>query len=795
MSKPILRSTTPVIDIYIKLAQYPILSDTIRTRMRDELFRRGIVSHEDFEQEVASQATDSQKREGLQDPFGTEETSIWQQRKAYIRAYLTDSYFANNLGAVLFDEIIREVRADQPVPSETEDLKFNPEIAPWRLLFRQGEIYEQWHPDKQKKVEHHLVEIKVVLIKRLISDQLKYIGIAKHTFTIADLKLIYNRRIGSGKVGGKSAGLLLAWRLLQKQTADNSHDISKMVEIPDSFFLGTEVIYEFRLMNEIDKFMNQKYLSLEEVREQYPAVMEAHLNGRFPKKIMHHLRELLDKMGNDPIIVRSSSLLEDNFGFSFAGKYTSYFCPNQGTPEENLEDLLNNIKRVFASTLNPDALLYRKKHGLLDYDERMAVLIQRVRGKRHGKYYYPTLAGVAFSQNPFRWNDKIKREDGFLRLVWGMGTRAVDRVANDYPRLISLSHPQLRPETTARAISQYSQYFIDLIDLETNSFETLPVEDVLPNDKAELRYIASLYGDNHLQDILSISAVTPDKQIILTFNYLTKNKKFISLMRTALKRLEQAYKLPVDVEFIVEIIPSYPYPDFKLHLVQCRPLSQREHSENIKIPKEIPAEKILFTGHRLIPDGKAEGVRYIIYVDPEKYRVTPFEVKSELGRIVSRLNHALDGESYILMGPGRWGSVNLELGVPVSYADIHNTKVLIEMALAHNGQMPELSYGTHFFQDLVEAGIHALPLHLGQGKTQFNWDFFRHSPNCLADILPQDAKLSDYIRVIDVTAVSPNHRLNILMDGSNDEAIGYLAEGEWENQQGQAEKEALIPPY
>ena len=206
-------------------------------------------------------------------------------------------------------------------------------------------------------------------------------------------------------------------------------------------------------------------------------------------------------------------------------------------------------------------------------------------------------------------------------------------------------------------------------------------------------------------------------------------------------------------------------------------------------------EKILFTGHQLIPDGKEEGVRYIIYIDPKKYRVTPFEIKSELGRIISRLNHAFDEESYILIGPGRWGSINLELGVPVSYADIHNTKVLIEMALAHNGQMPELSYGTHFFQDLVEAGIHALPLHIGQGKTQFNWDFFRQSPNCLADILPKDGGLSDYIRVIDVTAVVPNHRLNVLMDGSNDEAIGYLVEGDWEKHPNQAGKEALIPPY
>ncbi len=112
----------------------------------------------------------------------------------------------------------------------------------------------------------------------------------------------------------------------------------------------------------------------------------------------------VNRIGRDPLIVRSSSLLEDNFGYAFAGKYNSYFCPNQGSEEENLADLLQAIKRVFASTLNPDALLYRQKQGLIDYDERMAVLIQRLQGKSHGRYFFPSLAGVAFSQNPFRWN-------------------------------------------------------------------------------------------------------------------------------------------------------------------------------------------------------------------------------------------------------------------------------------------------------------------------------------------------------------------------------------------------------
>src|SRR5690606_3396497 len=186
--------------------------------------------------------------------------------------------------------------------------------------------------------------------------------------------------------------LMLAWRIL-KQNPDESNQIHPYIGIPQSYFIGTEVIYEFRLMNGLDHFMNQKYRTLSEIRAEYPRIVEAHLTGQFPPTVVNQLRAVLADMGNSPIIVRSSSLLEDNFGYAFAGKYNSYFCPNQGTPEENLNALLNAVRRVFASTLNPDAILYRQKHGLIDYDERMAILLQKAVGKPYGRYYFPILAG------------------------------------------------------------------------------------------------------------------------------------------------------------------------------------------------------------------------------------------------------------------------------------------------------------------------------------------------------------------------------------------------------------------
>ncbi|MCB8985376.1 MAG: PEP/pyruvate-binding domain-containing protein [Ardenticatenaceae bacterium] len=775
-----LRSVTPAIDIYIRLAQYPILCDKIRRRMRQELFRRGIISKEDFYNEVRQLAIASQRREGLVDPYFQEETVTWQKRKDRVRDFHTDAYFANNLGSSLLTQIIEEVLADQPAPTLSSELTFNPEIAPWELLFRQGEIYETMTGEERERVEHHLREIKVVLIKRMISDQLPYIGVAKKVFTIADLRDIYRRRIGSGKIGGKAAGIMLAYKILKQDHPEWGPYIGDQVTMPESYFIGTEVIYDFYLINNLADFMNQKYRSLEETQMEYPEIRAAHQTAVLPEEAVEGLEELLAEMGNSPIIVRSSSLLEDNFGTAFAGKYDSYFCPNQGTLEENLEALIDAVKRVFACTLNPDALLYRGQHGMIDYDERMGVLLQRVEGEAYGRYYFPPLAGVGFSQNPYRWNPRLRREDGFLRLVWGLGTRAVDRVDKDYPRMIGLSHPQLRPETTAAAIRQHSQWYIDLVDIVDNEFKSLPIREVLDEDYPHLRTIASVDEGDYFQAIVSSASLEGKNKLVLTFNNLTKDQKFINLMINVLNRLEKVYGTPVDIEFAVQIEPGYPHSHYKLSILQCRPLSQRHEHGTVRIPPDIPREDILFTAHKLIPDGQAEGIRYVVFVDPEKYREIPDQTtKLELGRVVGRLNQILADERFILMGPGRWGSANLDLGVRVTYADIHNTLVLIEIGVPQDGQMPELSYGTHFLQDLVEAGIFSLPLHLGSGHGRFDWDFFRNSPNSLADLSPADASLSEYLRVIDLAATSGNRRLKIMMDGENDEAVGFLVEGNW----------------
>ncbi len=759
-----------VLELYLQISQYPILGHRIRERMRQELFERGIITPEQFKQEVKDKAKLSQQREGA--PLGQDPEEVWQERLAQIRDHLTDFYFAYNLPHALFEEIMQDVLAER-APGQEDVLPFNPELAPRPFLIAQAKEYAALPDEQRRRVKHHLEEITVVLIKRMISDQMDFVRLAKKFLEAEDFELIYERRIGTGKIGGKTAGMILAWEILQREDPADEINLHGRVTIPDSYFIGANVFYDFHAINGLEEFINQKYKTQEEIEADYPRIQEIYAGGRFPKEVMDRLLVLLTEVGNAPLIVRSSSLLEDNFGFSFAGKYDSIFCPNQSTLEESLVALTNAIGRVYASVLSPDALLYRQQMGLVDYDERMAILIQKVQGQRYHDFFFPTLAGVGFSRNPFRWNRKIRPQDGLLRMVWGLGTRAVERVGNDYPRMVPLSHPQLRPEAGADQIRKYSQRFVDLIDLQANAFRTLSVANVLQPDHPGIELLASVDKWDYLQPIYAPGA-PGQGPLVLTFSELLKNQEFVTLMRSVLKKLEHHYDRPVDIEFTVEITGERP-PHFILHLLQCRPLSSQEWGESLRIPGDVPPEDVAFLVRRLVPHGRVSHIRYIVYVDPAQYvRAPDYETRFELARVVGRLNKRLEGECFILMGPGRWGTSNVELGLKVTYADIYNTRALVEIAQFQDDDTLEVSYGTHFFQDLVESQIYPLPLYPNAPDTIFNRAFFDQAVNVLGELLPADAQHARFIKVIDVPATTAGRYLELMMDSEQDEALAHF---------------------
>jgi hypothetical protein len=740
--------------------------------MRKELFERGVIDPQQFEKEVRDRAIESQAREGLHNPFEEEPTEVWEIRRERTRRHLTDFYFAYNFPFEVFEQIVRDVLAERGAQADDLLVSFNPELAPQNMLFEQATAIENLPLEKQERVDARLREIKVVLIRRMISDQLAYINIARDWFTVSDLAEIKKRKIGQGKIGGKAAGMLLALRILSEVADD---EILSHLSIPDSYFLGADLMYTFMSVNNLLHWNDQKYRSEEQIRAEYPQIVEEYLQGDFPTDILDKLTNLLESLGKVPLIIRSSSLLEDNFGTSFAGKYESVFCPNQGDLESNLVELTKAIAHVYASTLNPDALLYRRSKGLQDYDERMAILIQVVKGESIEQYFLPQAAGVAFSRNFYRWSPEIRSEDGFVRLVWGMGTRAVDRVGNDYPRLVALSHPLLHPEVSSKAIRRYSQQFVDVIDLDQNSFQTLPISEILDPHYPVLRYIAEIDHGGYLAPIRSLILEDEVDKLVLTFDELLKRTPLADRLRTMLQLLETHYQSPVDTEFTVQVTdPTTIHPEVDICILQCRPQSHLKDSQ-AQLPENIPEEDIVFSTSRMVPRGRVDWINYVVYVRAEGYLALPTEsARAEVGRSISKLNAALADHVFICIGPGRWGTRNLDLGVYIGYSDIYNTKALIEVTGEETGLAPEPSFGTHFFQDLVEANIYPLAIDLEDEDVIFNRDFFYNTPNHLVDFTPVDDQLSNCLRLIKVSSYRPGHLLRLVMDDEYGRAVAYL---------------------
>ena len=763
-------SSDRILNIYLTLNRYPVLSSRIRAHMRKQIFLREVISRKDFNAEAHKKALRSQAREGLLDPFSEETAETWDLRLARVRDSLTDFYFSYSFPQESLDEIIVKILAERGMA--IPDLSaFNPDFSPQDVAIDKATSIENLPSEKRGPLEARLKDTKVVLIRKLISDQLAYIKIAKKWFTISDLKKIRNRIIGEGKIGGKAAGMLLAARILAEVAPE---EIKGYFRTPDSYFLGSSVMYELMENNDLMKWADQKYKPEEQIRSEFATLESEFMSAEFPQEIAERLEDLIEKAGKQPMIVRSSSLLEDNFGHSFAGKYESYFCSNQGTKEENLAYLSSAIARVYASALRAEPIIYREQTGLIDYDERIAVLIQFVEGEKFGDYYLPHGAGVAFSRNLYRWSADIRREDGFLRLVWGLGTRAVNQTGNDYPRLVALSRPLLHPADGIKAIQRYSQQYVDVIDLKANKFNTLPISEVINSRYAPLRYIAQNVEDGYLSSIRT--NLIDNEKLVLSFDELLRRTTFAENMKTALQLLEEHYKAPVDTEFAIKILnPRAVQPKVEITILQCRPQSHIKENSEVHLPTKIGKKRIIFSTKRMVPRGSVTEIRYVLFVSPEGYfSIETQAERNKLERAIGRLNAALDKTIYIAVGPGRWGTSSPDLGVHIGYADIYNTRALIELSGEGVGTAPEPSFGTHFFQDLMEAQIFPLAIYLDDEDAIFNRKFFYKTPHHLQDWISAEDSLLKCLRLIAVEDFRPNHHLTLVMDDEKGRAVAYL---------------------
>ncbi|MCK5672796.1 MAG: PEP/pyruvate-binding domain-containing protein, partial [Spirochaetales bacterium] len=478
--------------------------------------------------------------------------------------------------------------------------------------------------------------LRVSLIRYFFSDQLDFIKIAKNHIKIKhyyDLieKIIYPSD-SHGRLGGKSSGLFLAMQIL-KEVKDKP--LLKQIKTPNTWYLTSDGMVSFIHYNNLEGVMEQKYKDLDEINIEYPNIVQIFKNSFFPPEIERGLTMIIDNIGKKPIIVRSSSLLEDSLKAAFSGKYKSLFLANTGDKEKRLLALKDAIAEVYASIFSQDPIEYRSEKGLLDFNEEMGILIQEVVGNKVGKYFFPSFAGVAFSENNFRWSPRITKDDGFIRMVPGLGTRAVDRLADDYPIMISPGKPDLRVNVSTNEIIKYSPKFIDVINMETSNFETIETTVILKELGPKIpliKQMISVSSDGFIQKPGSLINVDfPSDHIIINFEGLFTNTDFIKQIKETLEILKLKIGEPVDIEFA--------HDGKDLYLLQCRPQSYNSDNSPSPIPQDIKPEKILFTAENYISNGHIPEITHLVYVDPDQYSlINNLSDLKDVGKAVGKLN-------------------------------------------------------------------------------------------------------------------------------------------------------------
>ena len=632
----------------------------------------------------------------------------------------------------------------------------------WDRLFLEAEALAKNRVPKDK-----IKDMIKKLSNIMITKNKKILALAVRNFSLEEIIDIKSRLIGTGFIGGKTAGMLLARNILSK---DKSLDWKALSEPHDSFYIGSDIFYSYIVQNRLWKIrMQQKteegYFKVADI------LREKMLYGVFDEGIMEYFQQIIEYFGSSPIIVRSSSLLEDGFGNAFAGKYESIFLANQGTPEQRYIQFAEAVRRIYASTMSEDALVYRKQRGLDKMDEQMALLIQRVSGAHHKHYFFPELAGVGISHNTYVWNEGMNPRAGMLRLVFGLGTRAVNRVEGDYPRMVALDDPLRRPYAEKDDLRKFSQHETDLINTKENLFQTIPFESLV-SEEAYMDIDRVAVKDHEAIRMMSKSGKESKDYYILTLDKVFDDSTLAGSFRKILETLEESYSYPVEIEFTVNFTKDN---TFKINLLQCRPLQTVGLGRKVEIPEHIDRKDILFESRGYFLGGNiSQEIRRVIYVDPEGYTKLNLSDKYEIARIVGSLNRSIKDKGKLptfLMGPGRWGTTTPSLGVPVKFAEINNVSALAEVAFSAGNLMPELSFGTHFFQDLVETNIFYVALFPEKKEVVFNTEWFKKEKDLFTKLMPQSTKYKDVISVYD----TGNRGLRIMSDIISQKVICFIS--------------------
>ncbi|MDD5090290.1 MAG: PEP/pyruvate-binding domain-containing protein [Candidatus Wallbacteria bacterium] len=707
-----------------------------------------------------------------------------------------------------FDEVIEKITADK------DFLRWAVDNKGLAVMYLQ---YKKHGPESDPQEKKTLLES---LSRLLISGNEHCIALIGSLFEYDDLLSIENQVIGKGKIGGKTTGMLLAFNSIKKY----QEKLGCRISIPDSWSIGSGVFTDFLKRNGLERFEHVKFLK-DSYEENFQEFLDALPITEFDPEVVEKVIELLEKTAGEPLILRSSSLLEDSFGTPFAGKYDSFFLANSFSPEENLNAFFSAVKLIYASVYNPNSLEYRRKKNLLNEYEAMAVLVQKVVGTRltgpaGEQYFLPLFSGVGFSQNCYPWSDRVAQEDGVARLAVGLGTAVVEVQENERTFICDLSNFS-KPVKDTDEFLRYSQKTVHVVDLNehdfTRSVKLVPISclpslsgipgitdvmeiadrqtgdlrpytpgtestgypfvtftgirewgkiiretlktvefhysirdtiqylndikwdtvgsiirilnsmDLDSADDPESLYLVDVYHflkedtildfkpelvdgffrDNrsagkNLKDMLRL--VTDSKKLLRSMDNFESFRKTVSEVqsRTILEGIKKIMsRNALDMEFAVS--------GSSFFILQCRPLIMYSASLQDKTIGTIPEERKFIDTHWPCPDARIEGISHVLFVDDTLYSELPenqkFALCAKIGDINSRL------KNYMILMPGRVGSRCPELGVPVGYRDINNSRVLVEYPLEQH--MPEFSYGSHFYLDLVGDGIYTFAVEKG----------------------------------------------------------------------------------
>jgi len=513
--------------------------------------------------------------------------------------------------------------------------------------------------------------------------------------------------LGSGYCGGKAKGLAFADKVLAES------ELAGKVALPQlSYVLSSEIFEDHLHQNRMEDLC---------VEEDWDNVQARFAASSFSSALKADMERILldfEKIDNPPLVIRSSSMMEDSVDLAFAGKYDSFFSANIKDFEWRMAKLEECIRAVWVSTFNPSARKYRNKHGKIHCDESMAVIVQSMVGKERDNIYYPKVAGTIFSRIFRRPSPRIRKEDGLMCICFGIGTRTVDRGA---ARSFYLTNPSLRPSgNSPERIAGSSQEFFDYIDRDAGEIRTGFIRDWLPvfsaNHKDMDQYIEFYDEESDMLLPYSLhSASSAGSRPLVSFPDFHKRQKYLfELAHDLIGLMEKGMGLPVDMEFAYDTTSR----DFRL--LQLRPLAHFKEMARVVVP-DVPQERVIFQGNRMVSNGRLENIPYLVYVEPLQY-LSEWDPQ-RTARAVGALNDKLKGTNYILAGPGRWGSSNPAIGVPIKYGDIYNCGCLVELSAPQYHFSPELSYGSHFFLDMDSDNILYLPVFAGQKNNVYASDW------------------------------------------------------------------------